>query len=436
MKRLITKRLSDWKNNLNRKPLIVRGARQVGKTYTIKEFGEKNYKNSYLIDLERNPELKLIFSKNKDPKRIISELELFLNRQINIKTDLLIIDEIQNAPDALASLRYFYEELPNLNLIAAGSLIEFAVKDISFPVGRVETISMHPMNFEEFLIALNKNILVDHLNNNKNKNQPELFHEYILEELKKYFLVGGMPEAVKVYLGTGSFIAVESVHKNLMDTYRQDFSKYAGRADKRCLDEVLISSAKNVGKQTKYVNLAKDFSIPTIKNAYNLLLKANIINKVESADPSGLPLGSNVSTKIFKTIFLDIGLMNRVCELNLTPVKLKNDLLSLYRGALAEQFVGQEMLSAGSSQLFYWTRNARNSSAEVDYLFSRENSVIPIEVKSGPSGKLKSMHMILKNYKNIQEGFVLSTAKYSTLPEQKIKFIPLYYTSRIMKEKF
>ncbi len=434
MIRIISEKLNEWKNNLYRKPLILRGARQVGKTYVIKEFGKNNYRNFHLIDLERNPELEIVFSKNKDPKRIISELELFLNKQINIKTDLLFIDEIQNVPEALVALRYFYEELPELNLITAGSLLEFALKDISFPVGRVETISMHPMNFEEFLMAQNKNILLKQLNS-AIKSQSDNFHNLILEELKKYFLIGGMPEAVKVFKETESFIPVNRVHTVLLETYRQDFSKYAGRSNRRCLDEVLISSAKNVGKQTKYVNMAKDFSIPTIKNAYNLLLNAKVINKVESCNPSGLPLGSDVSAKIFKTIFLDIGLMNKVCELSLNIENLENDLLSLYKGALAEQFVGQEMLSAGFKQLFYWNRNAKNSTAEVDYLYSKENSIVPIEVKSGPSGKLKSMHMILKNYTNIKEGIVFSTAKYADLPDQKLKFIPIYYVNRLLNGK-
>lgn len=434
MKRKFTNKLIEWKNNPHRKPLIVRGARQVGKTYTIKEFGKENYKNCHMIDLERNPELISIFEKNKDPKRILAELELFLNKQINIKTDLLFIDEIQNSPEALVALRYFYEELPELNLITAGSLIEFVLKDISFPVGRVETQSMFPMNFEEFLIALNKNILLKYLNSPL-KSQPENFHNHIIDELKNYFLIGGMPEAVKIFIDTESFIPVEKIHGNLLDTFRQDFSKYAGRADKRCLDEVLISTAKNVSKQTKYVNLASNFSIPTIKNAYNLLLNAKVINKVESCNPSGLPLGSNASTKIFKTIFLDIGLMNKACELNLTRTILDNDLLGIYQGALAEQFVGQEMLSAGIKQLFYWTRNAKNSTAEVDYLVAIENLILPIEVKSGPAGKLKSMHLILKSYPKIKEGVVLSTARYSALPDQKLKFVPIYFVGNLINSR-
>lgn len=244
-----------------------------------------------------------------------------------------------------------------------------------------------------------------------------------------------MPEAVKVFNESESFISVEKVLTILLETYRQDFSKYAGRADRRCLDEVLISAAKNVGKQTKYVNLARDFSIPTVKNAYYLLLSAKVINKVESCNPSGLPLGSNVSAKIFKTIFLDIGLMNKACELNLKREILDNDLLSIYQGALAEQFVGQEMLASGIKQLYYWSRNAKNSTAEVDYLFSKENLIVPIEVKSGPAGKLKSMHIILNNYPNLKEGVVLSTAKYNSLPEQKLRFVPVYYVNRLLNSR-
>ncbi len=432
MIRNIEKRLLKWKNNSLRKPLIIKGARQVGKTYTVKIFGKNNYKSLHFIDFERNPALNKIFDKDKDPKRIILELELHLKKKINIETDLLFFDEIQSSPTALSALRYFYEEMPRLHLIAAGSLIEFALKNISFPVGRVETITMHPMNFSEFLIAMNNSILSETLQLPFNEI-PENFHNIILEELRKYFFIGGMPEAVKTFTNTKSFIDVFEIQRSLLETYVQDFSKYAGKSNKQCLKEILFSTAKNVGNQTQYSKLAEGFSNSTIKNAYNLLHTANIITKVPSINPSGVPLGATASAKKFKTIFLDIGLMNTACELQYSSNILNEDLMSIYKGALAEQFVGQEILSADISPLYYWSRASKSSSAEVDYVISKKGDIIPIEVKSGASGKLKSMHLLLEKYKNIKKGYVLSLAEYSELPEQKLLFMPIYFAHRLVE---
>ena len=431
MKRIIEEKLLEWKKNSLRKPLIVRGARQVGKTYSIKEFGRKNYKNFHLLDFERNPELGNIFQKDKNPKRIISELELFLKKKISIETDLLFLDEIQNSPEALAALRYFFEEIPKLNLIVAGSLIEFALKDISFPVGRVETLTMHPMNFLEFLNATESSFLSKNIFKPFNEI-PDSFHSIILDELRKYFIVGGMPEAVKTFIKTNSFVQVIKIQKNLLDTYVQDFSKYAGKSDKNCLLEVFYSSAKIVGSQTQYSKLANGFSNQTIKNSYNLLLSAKIINRVPSIDPSGTPLGASAKNKKFKTIFIDIGLMNVACELNESNELLNNNIMTIYKGAIAEQFVGQELLSTNRTSIYYWAREQKSSTAEVDYVISNNGEIIPIEVKSSSSGRLKSMHLLLNKYKNIKEGYVLSTAEYSILSEQKLVFLPIYFAYRLV----
>lgn len=433
MKRFIEKKLFEWKLSLKRKPLIVRGARQVGKTYTISNFGKENYASFHWIDFERNPQVQEIFKKDKNPGRIISELELFLKKKINIDTDLLFFDEIQNASEALASLRYFYEEMPQLHLIAAGSLLEFALRDISFPVGRVETISMHPMNFYEFLSASGSSFLVENLIEPFKKLSGN-FHQIILDELKKYFMIGGMPESVKAFIDTNSFVDVFKVQKDLLDTFIQDFSKYAGKSNKECLTDVLFYSAKNVGQQTQYSKLASGFSNTTIKNAYQLLESAKIITKIPSVDPSGTPLGGSASAKKFKTIFLDVGLMNSACDLHEKEDFLNTNIMNIYKGALAEQLVGQELLSTNLSPLYYWARASKSSTAEVDYVISQKGNIIPIEVKSGSVGSLKSMHLLLEKYKNIEQGFVLSTAEYSELAEQKLVFFPIYLAYKVLAE--
>lgn len=434
LERLITEQLLAWKNNKYRKPLILKGARQVGKTYSVLEFGKKYFDGAlHVIDLEKQPGLHQIFEKDLEPKRILSELEVFLDKEIILGKDLLFIDEIQNCKKALSALRYFFEEIPKLHIIAAGSLIEFVLNDISFPVGRVQIMTMYPMNFYEYLNGLGKEISTENIIS-KPGVLSEVGHNKLLAELKNYFFVGGMPEAVKVYKDSEKLRTAFEVQKDILATFRQDFSKYAGRSDKKCIEDVFFSTTKNVGNQIKYTKLSEGYSIPTIKKSFELLLDAKIIIKVRSASPAGLPLGSSASNKKFKVIFLDIGLMQQACGLQGIDEYSKENLLSIYRGALAEQFVGQELLSSGQHELFYWSRQSKSSNAEIDYLFANHGHILPVEVKSGPAGKLKSLHILLKTFKNIKNGYVLSTQKYSEIPEQKIIFLPLYYAYAMGKE--
>lgn len=433
VKRLITGKLVEWKEQKYRKPLILRGARQVGKSYSVLEFGVKHFNgNVHILDLEKRPELHRIFEKDLDVKRILSEMEIAVNKKINIESDLVFIDEIQNCKRALSALRYFYEDIPELHIIAAGSLIEFALKDIAFPVGRVQILTMHPMNFLEFLIAHGKEINEEAINTLPKVNQESL-HNSILDELKKYFFVGGMPEVVKVFIETGSLKTAFEIQKNLVETFRQDFSKYAGRSDKNCLNDVFGASAKSVGKQIVYSHLSEGFTVPTIKKSFELLVDAKILTKIRSASASGLPLGASASEKKFKAVFIDIGLMQQVCGLQANSEYSKQDLLAIYRGALAEQFVGQELLSAGNEELFYWSRDAKSSNAEVDYLIAKKGKVIPLEVKSGPSGKLRSLNLLLDNYKNIPRSYVLSMRQFSGDINKRVIFLPLYYAYQLGK---
>jgi predicted AAA+ superfamily ATPase len=340
------------------------------------------------------------------------------------------MDEIQIIPSALASLRYFYEEMPQLHLIAAGSLIEFALKEISFPVGRVEMLHMYPMNFLEFLYASQNQLLIEYFDK-PIEQIPENYHNIMLDKVREYFFIGGMPEAVKIFKQRQNFLDVYHIQKNIIDTFINDFSKYAGRADKNCILEVLFSVAKNVGRQIQYSKLSGTYSNPTIKKAYQLLEQAKIITTVNAIDPSGTPLGATASSKKFKSLFLDMGLMNVICGLQYNSEMLTDNLLKRYKGAMAEQFVGQELVST-DQPLYYWARHAKNSVAEVDYVISAQNTIKPIEVKSGSAGKLKSMHLLLSKYNNISHGYVLSLAEYSELIEQKLIFVPMYFAQRIL----
>jgi len=433
MQRDITNLFVQWKERLDRKPLIVRGARQTGKSYSITDFGKTQFKgNTHIINYEKRPDYSKIFDLNFDITRIIPELEVLLNSRIVPGEDLLFFDEIQACPKAIASLRYFYEQLPALHIIAAGSLLEFAPGDISFPVGRVHLINMNPMTFREFLMATGKTMAAEVVSEEP-KALSETLHKMLTGELKKYFFIGGMPECVKTYIETNSMQAVIEMQTDLIETFRQDFSKYAGRTDKTCLNSILANVPQSIGQQIKYAALTVGFSNPTIKKAFELLETARLISRVKATSPAGLPLGAGSFDKKFKAIMLDIGLLASLSGLSYPTEYLKNDLLAIFRGALAEQFVGQEIRAVSNDGLFYWSREARSSNAEIDFLIEKQGKVIPIEVKSGSSGRLKSLHLLLETFKNIETAVVFSDAQYGNLPEQKITFVPLYFASSALR---
>lgn len=433
MERLFYSKLEQWKTSEQRKPLIVRGARQVGKTFTIKQLGDLSFKGRiHIADFEKHPDWKLVFERNLEPARILSELEILLNSKITIGSDLLFFDEIQASPKAIMALRYFYEEMPKLHVIAAGSLLEFAMKDISFPVGRVQMMNMAPMNFFEFLNATGKEKAAELLLSVPEK-LPVPLHNLLTESLRQFMFVGGMPECVEVWRTTNSLPKVFESQSNLIETFRQDFSKYAPYTDKRSLNHALSMIAKNTGNQIKYTQLSGEFSGPTNKKAFELLQLAQLIHKVRMASPASLPFEASASESRFKAILADVGLLQALNDLPANVEFMKNNLLAMYNGNLAEQFVGQEFISGGMDKLYYWSREAKSSSAEVDYLIVKNNKIYPVEIKGGAAGKLRSMHLLLKNYPQIEQGFVLSSAPYGQLPDQKLTFLPLYYAYGLVK---
>jgi predicted AAA+ superfamily ATPase len=426
MKRLIESTLMAWKKAPRRKPLVVRGARQVGKTYTITGFGKTNFKNCVVIDFERDQKFRNIFENDLHPARIISDLELATGQRIVPNETMVFFDEIQECPRALMALRYFYEEMPDLYIIAAGSLLEFVMGDISFPVGRVQFAELLPLNFLEHQMALGNERAVEYLSGSP-KKLSESSHQFLLNQLKDYFFVGGMPEAVKTFSESKSVNMAIEVQGEICNSLRRDFAKYNPHVEKQCLTEVFNSVAKNVGKQTKYASLAEGYSNPTIKKAYQTLVQAKLVNKINSVNPQGLPL-SIMTSKVFKTSMLDIGIMNYLCGIYKTDEYFNNDLLGIYRGSMAEQFVGQEIAAGQNNELFYWSRQAKSSTAEVDYVISVNDRIIPVEVKSASAGRLRSMHQYLKEFPNCKEGYVFSANNYSELKEQKLVFLPLYFT--------
>lgn len=426
MRRFVIDKLLQWHNQKSSKPLILRGARQVGKTWAVKRFATLHLNNRiHIVDFEKHPDWHQVFEKNLNVKRIISELELLLNKTITPGRDLLFFDEIQSCPRAIMSLRYFYEDMPGLKVIAAGSLLEFALKEISFPVGRVEFMNMYPMVFAEFLYGLGKGIMAKNLIKGS-LDFSENIHDMFFEQLRLYFFIGGMPECVKTYRNTDKLKNVFKIQEGLIEAYRADFAKYAPYSDKRCLNSVLTNTARFSGQQIKYTRLADGFTQPTNKKAFDLLNMARIIYKIPCTSSGRLPLGVLASERKFKALIVDIGLMQYLCGLNISEEIYKKDLLNIYNGALAEQFAGQEMLAYGDNQLYYWARDAKSSNAEVDYLLQRNGRILPVEVKSGSAGRLKSLHLLLKTFPEITKACVLSQRPYSELLEQKLVFQPLY----------
>ena len=431
MKRQVEDNLLQWKDSSRRKPLILRGARQVGKTWLAEHFLAGYFEKTVKIDLEKRRDLHAVFDNNLDPRNILNLLELATEKIIPGET-LLFLDEIQACPRAIMALRYFFEEMPELHVVAAGSLLEFAFDQISIPVGRVQYLHVHPMTFREYLVATGKEAMADWIEKHPAPATATTAHEQILKELRNYFFVGGMPECVKVWRDTASMQTVGEVQTEIIASYRDDFAKYTPKVNPSCLDAVLISVAKDVGEQLKYTRLDGSHSGPTNHRAFELLAKARIIHRIPAANPSGLPLGASANPKKFKASFLDIGLMQRICQLPVHEELRQPDLLAIYHGKMAEQFVAQEMAAAGV-ELYYWSREKRGSNAEVDFLVTHGGKIYPVEVKAGTSGSLRSLHLMLRAYPNCPVGIVLSSRPYAMLREQNLIFAPLYHAGLISR---
>jgi len=425
MERYVFSNLIDWVKSQRRKPLLLRGARQVGKTWLIDKLAREQFEFYLKVDFEENSELVSLFSGDLNPQKICSDLELRTGIDIIAGKTLLFFDEIQICPRAIMALRYFYEKMPDLHVIAAGSLLEFAFSEISFPVGRIQSMEVHPMNFSEFLLASNYEKAANICNNQISEVSASI-HEFLLEQLRIYWLVGGMPECINEYLTTKSLKKAAEVQDEICETYRLDFNKYKPKTDINCLNAVFSTIAANVGKQIKYTGLAIDFTIPTIKKAYESLLLARIAKKVKSLSNIGIPLDVYASDKKFKNIFLDIGLMNRVMGIDYNEALSHKNLLAIYRGQLAEQFVGQEFATATNNQLYYWSRDAKNSNAEIDYLMIFDGLIYPVEVKDGPSGKLRSLHLYRETYQPFWS-VVFHAGQTGILKNEKIIFLPIYF---------
>lgn len=402
MKRDSLQYLKDWINEKDLKPLIIRGARQVGKTWVVRALAEQTGRQLIEFNFEARPQDKELFSSN-DPVETMQKISSFLGHDVSIGKSILFLDEIQAVPELLAKLRWFAEGLPELAVIAAGSLLEFVLDkhQFSMPVGRITYMHMEPLSFEEFLLAKNQVKLVELIQNySVEKTLPLVTHDKLMTLFKEYLFVGGMPAAVYTWVNDHSLDKVGRIHSDLLATYRDDFSKYAGRIAIENLNDVLNAVPRLLGRKFVYSQINRDVQAASLKSAIKLLCQARVCHKVQATAANGVPLASEINSKYYKALFLDCGLVSSSLGLQLAKIQSMQDINLINQGAISEQVVGQLLRCIEPAyvepMLFYWLREQKTSSAEIDYVIQDAGKVIPVEVKSGKSGSLKSLHLFMK----------------------------------------
>lgn len=436
MKRAIDQILKQWKDSRVRQPLLIRGARQVGKTYSVNEFGGTAFKNTVSVNFEEQPELSRCFS-DFDPRGIIDRLSILTRMTISPGRTLLFLDEIQECPKAITSLRYFFEKMPKLHVIGAGSLIEFALRaeDFRMPVGRVQSVYMYPMSFEEFLIAVGEERLLDYIQTvDLQTGMEQVFATRLEQLLRQYLLVGGMPGVVNAFKNKVLMEELMRLQSGLIRTYTDDFAKYASTAKHKYLKEVYSSAPQMAGRRYKYSHVNPGVEAKFLKEALGLLCDARCLSKICHASGAGIPLSATANERKFKIAFLDVGLMQNALGVQDSFI-LDNSIMQINAGGVAEQYVAQELLTCADpysdKKLHFWAREARGSNAEVDFLIEIEGMPIPVEVKAGARGSLKSMRLFLKEYPKTPLGVRYSMHELSYFDQ--ILSIPLYMISQTQR---
>jgi len=414
---------------------LLRGARQTGKTYIVVEFGKKEFNELIVLNFERNPEYKEIFT-SLDPLEINQRISLFIGKSLKPGKTLLFLDEIQECPQAIMALRYFFEELPDLHIIGAGSLLEFALLSENFrmPVGRVQYLHLYPLSFNEFLHALKEHELSSYISDLENiVNLPVGLHDKLNDYLRKYFVVGGMPAVVKDYVANRDIPRCKKIQQSILDTYLDDFAKYARESKHKYLKKVFYSIPEMAGRKFVYSHIDREIKSRDLKDALELLETAGIVHRVRQTSGAGVPLSAGVHESFFKVIFLDVGLFYAISGIYSEVIREK-ELTAIFKGAVAEQFAGQQLIACQTPftkiSLYYWGRKAKNSSAEIDYLIEQEGRVIPLEIKSGPTGHMRSIHLFIEKYRS-QFGVKISQARFKK--EDKIMSLPLYAIEGFLK---
>ncbi|MCY4027344.1 MAG: AAA family ATPase [Acidobacteria bacterium] len=392
--RLAEDALQRWLAARRRKPLVLRGARQVGKTTLVRRFAAARGMPLCEVNLERHLYLDRVFE-SLDTGRILRELEGLGGTRLD--GALLFLDEVQATPRALPALRYLYEDRPDLPVVAAGSLLEFTLADhgFSMPVGRIQYLHLGPLTFREFLAAVDPAAGDPVAEASPDAPPTDAAHRRYGRRLREYLLVGGLPEAVLAYCESGSPMEVSAVHRSIASTYEDDFAKYARRTPLARLQRLFRLVPRSVGHPVTYRRLDPEARAAEVGRAIDLLVKARVCHRGAHSHCSGLPLGADAGNHASKLLFMDVGLMNHLCGLDLADIEALDDIRLVNEGGMAEQYVGQQLVSlSGGEQppeLHYWLRHARRGNAEIDYVIPHRDWIVPIEVKAGRSGSLKSL---------------------------------------------
>jgi predicted AAA+ superfamily ATPase len=418
-----------WMRENSRKPLLLRGARQVGKSSAVRRLAEQ-FEYFLEINFELNNEARDLFARGDlSPFRLSQELAAIYQTPVIPGKTLLFFDEIQSSIPAISSLRFFYEEYSELHVIAAGSLLEFAFQEIpSFGVGRVRSMFMYPMNFSEFLNACNHQLLLQAIQKADCKNPlSEAVHKKALELLRIFFILGGMPEVVSAYVNDNDLLSCQRILDDLVISLRTDFSKYKKRVSTLQLSAAFNSVTAQMGKKFVYANISKDYNSRQLKEGIELLIMSGLVIPVVHSAANGIPLGAEIDNKKRKLLLLDTGVFQRLSGLSLSDLIISSDFSLINKGNIAELFAGLEILKSSScyenKNLYYWHRESKNSNAEVDFVIQHGQSIIPIEVKSSNKGAMQSMNLFIKE-KQHPFGIRTSIENFGELPG--IKIVPLY----------
>lgn len=400
-RRHIDEQLQQWKEAPRRKPLLIRGTRQVGKSTAVRELG-KLFRFFVEINLEKQPDLLQLFPANIDVKKTCEKLSGTLGIPIVPGETLLFIDEIQVSKEAIMSLRYFKEDYPELHVIAAGSLLEFTLEELpSFGVGRIRSLYMYPFSFDEFLMAQGLDLTIDY-KKKATSEEPltEKAHKDIVDQLRTFYLVGGMPAAVTEWVETHSFIEVSHTHTDIIQTYEDDFNKYKKRVSPNLLRQVLRSVALQAGNKFVYAQAVRDVHSSVVRDALHLLTLAGLIAPVTHTNGTGVPLGAEENSNYTKYLFFDLGVMLTMLDIPAADILLASDVDLVNKGGTSEVFAGLEMIKyrdcLQKPEMHYWENTAKGSNAEVDYLRVRSGQVLPVEVKANTQGSMQSLWVFMR----------------------------------------
>ena len=426
MYRKIITELKEWKDKKDRLPLILKGARQVGKTWILQEFGKEYFDDVLYINFENAGNIANLFEGNIEPNRIIEYLSALNHKKIEPEKTLIIFDEIQELPRALTSLKYFAEEMPEYAICCAGSLLGVFLHDqVSFPVGKVDFLELQPLDFEEFLIANGEKTLIDVIKKNKLEQLPDLITDRLKDYLKKYFVIGGMPRAVRTWVEEKDFELVERVQKGILEAYERDFSKHTDNNTATKIQYVWNSIPSQLAKENRkfiYGVIKNGARAREYENSINWLRDTGLIrvvNRVKCGDKQ--PLKAYEDIKAFKIYLLDVGLLRVLCELPYETIIYKDSIYNEFNGLLTEQFVLQELGNIKKvNTIYYWSNEFQS---EVDFVFAYKNLIIPVEAKAGVNVKAQSLKVYMKEY---NPKFAIRNSLLNIKFDNKILNIPLY----------